>query len=352
MSELSNLLEQTVDRLFQDLARAESNDNLGAPEQARMWEKIEELGIANIFLPEEDGGMNGSWLDASIIFRLCGYYALSLPVCETAIARKLAHDHKIEIPVCPIALGRCSNGIISGNDAADPPLFTGTIRTVSTVLGNSMIISSLPSSTDFDYVLLDPRHAYGTMESTNVAGEARHTYHFENVRGLMLKGDGDGPNRMTRYGAVLRACQSAGALAGCLEKCLQYTGDRIQFGRPLKRFQAVQHQLALLAEEAAAVYSASSAAACAMEKDEAAFEISCAKLRSNQAAGPATSITHQVHGAIGFTREHKLYLHTQRLWAWRSEFGNDQYWAQIIGRQMLDLNRESAWSLITSRGDG
>ena len=352
MSELSNLLEQTVDRLFQALAKAESNDNSCSPDQERAWEKIEELGIANIFLPEEDGGMNGSWLDASIIFRLSGYYALVLPVCETAIARKLAHDHKVEIPICPMALGRCSDGSISKTDTADKSLFTGTVTTASTVLGNSMIVSSLPSSTDFDYVLLDPRHASGIMESTNVAGEPRHTYHFEKASGLILKGDGDGPNRMTRYGAVLRACQSAGALAACLEKCLQYSNDRMQFGRQLKKFQAVQHQLALLAEEAAAVYSASSAAAIALEKDEAVFEVACAKLRANQAAGAATSIAHQVHGAIGFTREYKLHLHTQRLWAWRSEFGNDQYWAHIIGRQMLDLNHGSAWNLITSRGDG
>lgn len=352
MSEYSNLLEQTADRLFRDLTEGGTVERLSSSEQMRGWEKIEELGIANIFLPEEEAGMDGSWEDAAIIFRLSGYYALNLPVGETAIARKIARQYGVRLPASPAALGRSDDGVVRRGSASGAPLFRGTVTSHSEVMDGSLMLASVPSGAQADFAVLDPRQASHGIQAASVAGETRNTYRFDDAECILLEGPGDGPEMLDSYGAILRACQSAGALAACLEKCSQYVQERKQFGRPLRKFQAIQHQLALLAEESAAVYSASSAAAIALDKGrEASFEIACAKLRSNQATGPATSIAHQVHGAIGFTREYSLHLYTQRLWAWRSEFGNDRHWAQFLGRHVLGDDGPSAWALITARGD-
>ena len=75
--------------------------------------------------------------------------------------------------------------------------------------------------------------------------------------------------------------------------------------------------------------------------------IACAKLRANRAVHQATSIAHQMHGAIGFTREHALHHFTQRLWAWRSEFGNDRYWAGRLGREVARAGAQALWPRIT-----
>jgi alkylation response protein AidB-like acyl-CoA dehydrogenase len=77
------------------------------------------------------------------------------------------------------------------------------------------------------------------------------------------------------------------------------------------------------------------------------FEIAAAKLRANQAIGVATSTAHQVHGAIGFTYEYALRHATQRLWSWRSEYGNDRYWSEQLGRAVIARGADTFWDSLT-----
>ncbi|HEY4126072.1 MAG TPA: acyl-CoA dehydrogenase family protein [Rhizomicrobium sp.] len=148
--------------------------------------------------------------------------------------------------------------------------------------------------------------------------------------------------------ALARAGQIAGAISASLQISVEYTRQRQQFGKPLASFQAIQQQLAVLAEEAAASRAAASAAARAADRGEALFEIASAKLRANIAAGQAASIAHQVHGAIGFTKEYELQKFTRRLWTWRSEFGNDRHWADAIGKLAASRGADGFWPGLTS----
>lgn len=148
--------------------------------------------------------------------------------------------------------------------------------------------------------------------------------------------------------ALARAGQIAGAICGALTLSIEYTRQRQQFGKPLASFQAIQQQLAVLAEEAAASRAAASAAARAADRGLAKFEIASAKLRANMAAGQAASIAHQVHGAIGFTKEYDLQKFTRRLWTWRSEFGNDRHWADEIGKLAASRGADGFWPGLTS----
>ena len=102
-------------------------------------------------------------------------------------------------------------------------------------------------------------------------------------------------------GALMRAAGIAGALQAALAQAVQYAGERVQFGRPISKFQAIQHQLAEMATHAASVGVAADVAARAMSADptDAAFEIAAAKLRAADAAQLGASIAHQTHGAIG-----------------------------------------------------
>jgi len=148
--------------------------------------------------------------------------------------------------------------------------------------------------------------------------------------------------------ALARSGQIAGAISAALTLSVEYTRQRQQFGKPLAAFQAIQQQLAVLAEEAAAARAAASAAARAADRGDAKFEIASAKLRANIAAGQAASIAHQVHGAIGFTKEYELQKFTRRLWAWRSDYGNDRHWADEIGRLAASRGADGFWPGLTS----
>ena len=97
--------------------------------------------------------------------------------------------------------------------------------------------------------------------------------------------------------------------------------------------------------------AAALAAARAADRGAAQFAIAAAKLRANRAVGSATSIAHQVHGAIGCTSEHALHHATQRLWSWRNEFGNDRHWALELGRRIAGAGADAFWPALTAGGD-
>ena len=140
--------------------------------------------------------------------------------------------------------------------------------------------------------------------------------------------------------------------------------ERVDFERPIAKFQAVQHNLARLAGEVAAAMAAAGSAADAIANalgggtagtcvgsfdDAVLLEVAAAKIRVGEAAGEGAGIAHQVLGAIGFTREHVLHRFTQRLWAWRDDFDNESAWAVRLGALVAAGGGEGLWPLLASR---
>jgi acyl-CoA dehydrogenase len=156
-------------------------------------------------------------------------------------------------------------------------------------------------------------------------------------------------------GAVARSAMMVGALEFVLEQSVQYANDRVQFGRPIGKNQAIQQQLALLAGDvgaarvAALVACEDAPSSAARECAASAFSAAVAKVRCGESATRATSIAHQVHGAIGFTYEHQLQFATRRLWAWRESFGSDGWWAQRLGEAAIRGRSAAFWPSMTQR---
>ena len=146
--------------------------------------------------------------------------------------------------------------------------------------------------------------------------------------------------------ALARAAQLRGAMEQVLAMSLRYASEREQFGRPLARFQAIQHHLAEIAGEAAATGAAVDAAA----QVGTPFAVAAAKARASQAAGTVARLAHQVHGAIGYTVEHDLHIWTTRLWAWRDEFGNEAHWWQVLGAEAARGGGAALWPVMVTAG--
>jgi acyl-CoA dehydrogenase len=68
------------------------------------------------------------------------------------------------------------------------------------------------------------------------------------------------------------------------------------------------------------------------------------------AVDAATRIAHQVHGAMGFTYEHRLHHYTKRLWSWRDDFGTEVYWNTLLGRKALEVGGDGLWPFLTRLG--
>ncbi|WP_262358614.1 acyl-CoA dehydrogenase family protein, partial [Bordetella pertussis] len=136
-------------------------------------------------------------------------------------------------------------------------------------------------------------------------------------------------------GAALHAALLTGAMTRCFEMSLQYGNDRTQFGRSIGKFQAVQHQLAVMAEHVAAARIATAAAFRAGLAQPALLPAAIAKARASEAAALAANTAHAVHGAIGVTEEYDLQLYTRRLHGWRLAHGSEAYWHQVVGAALM-----------------
>jgi acyl-CoA dehydrogenase len=201
-------------------------------------------------------------------------------------------------------------------------------------------------------VLLDPA-ALTVTDGTNLAEEPRDAVAVAGPAQVAPVPGGTAQEFRLRA-ALGRALLLAGAARGALDAAVRYAGERVQFGRPIGKLQAVQQQLALAAAEVAAASAASSSAAAAATAEglgapAARFAVAAAKARAGEAAGAVARIAHQVHGAMGFTREHDLRLVTTRLWAWRDEDGSEARWQAEIGAQVLAAGRDGLWPLVTGR---
>ena len=149
--------------------------------------------------------------------------------------------------------------------------------------------------------------------------------------------------------ALARAMQTAGALRTVLESALGYAGDREQFGRTLSKFQAIQHSLAVQAAEVAAARRSVWAAVDAVATPTSRAEIAVAKIRTGEAASVVGEAAHQVHGAIGYTYEHRLHHFTRRIWAWRDEYGNEFDWQRELGATIATGGADAVWTFVAGR---
>jgi acyl-CoA dehydrogenase len=190
----------------------------------------------------------------------------------------------------------------------------------------------------------------------NLAGDALDTVAFDGARPLHMAPAPQGFDQIALMlmGATARSVAISGALESALDLTVQYANERVAFERPIGKFQAVQHSLARLAGEVAAAMAAAGSAADAIALaesfDDALFlEAASAKIRSAEAAQEGAAIAHQVHGAIGFTKEHVLHRFTLRMLSWRDDFGNESHWAEALGSRVAARGQDEFWPLIASR---
>jgi len=139
--------------------------------------------------------------------------------------------------------------------------------------------------------------------------------------------------------AAIAAALMAGAMAEIQAMTIEHATTRKQFGREIGRFQAVQHQIAVLAEEAMAARMAAQAAFVGPVAEISPQRAAVAKFRAGEAARRVAAIAHAVHGAIGVSHEHRLHHFTRRLRGWRMAHGGESVWARELG----------AWALADSR---
>lgn len=327
---LADMLHRLFERHIDDAAHARARENIWLSEA---WAEVAEMGLPLALLSEDQGGFGLNLAEAGEALRLLGVHAVPLPVAETMGANRLLAKAGLALADGPASLARADdirieNGRLTGSVARVP--WAEQLDCLALAVGNTL------------YRV--PRVGWTIAE----AGHAL-TFHPRQTIAIDWTMDASAalPHDPLAEGATLRAFQIAGALEAALELTLEHTSTRIQFGKPLSKNQAVQHELAKLAGELACATAAADLAAEALARGDL-LGVAAGSLRAREAAGAGASIATQMHGAIGFTREHRLHLFTTALWTWRDEFGGQVYWAKLLGSAALDAGADGYWPMVTA----
>ncbi len=348
MSDMRNDLLNTVDRIFDEHCPKAVRESAEAGEwPSALWQALEEVGLDRAGLPEDAGGSGLDFEDAMAVLRRSAYHAAPVPLAETMLAGRLLAAAGLAVPagaltVAPVHAGdrlefaRSSTGMTLSGAANRVPWGDACAHAV--VAGEFEGKGALG--------LVSIAGAARGVEK-NLAGEPRARLEFAAAPLIAFATLDHARARLEAEGALLRSVQMAGALERTLEHSLQYANERVQFGRPIAKFQAIQHMLAQLAGQVAAASAAADAAVEASSLAPDAFAVAVAKSRAGEAAGKGAEIAHQVHGAMGYTREHNLHYSTRRLWSWRDEFGNETYWQNRLGREVAAQGADALWPMLS-----
>ena len=350
MSELGTLLSDTITRLFNDLVTKELIESAEKgvwPD--KLWRALEEGGLTLPLVPESRGGAGGMWADAHTVVRAAGKHAAPIPLVETIVAGWLLGQAGLDVPLGPLTIAPVHRDErLRLERAGGAWRLSGTASRVpwGAVAGHVVVVAEGGEGPTIGLVA---KGAGRATADRNLALEPRDTLAFDNAAVVAAAPARVASDAAVLYGAMIRAAQMAGALESLLEQSVRYATERKQFGRPIGNFQAIQHNLALLAGHVAAAGIAAEHAFVAADRGEPRLAVAAAKVRAGEAAGLGAGIAHQVHGAIGFTYEHSLHFATRRLWSWRAEFGSESQWAQALGRVVARQGAERLWADLTTR---
>ena len=349
-----SIVAETAARIFADLADPQTiNAAKDTAWKAPLWRALAEAGLTLAWVPEKLGGAGADLADGFEVLGVAGRFAASVPLAETLLAGWLLTQGNIASPAGAMTL------------APMRPKDRITLNADGTLTGRARAV---PFAKDAQHIAVLAHGAKGVaialVATTDCRlGEGRTLAHdplndvtFDKVLPLQVADAPKGIDQsvLMQMGATARSLETAGALEAILAMSVKYAGERVAFEKTIGKFQAVQHNLARLAGEAAAAMTAASSAADAIANarsfdDGIYLEAASARIRSAEAATEGAAIAHQVHGAIGYTKEHILHRFTMRLLAWRDDFGNESQWAVELGQKVAARGADELWPLVASR---
>ena len=284
------LLRQTVAALVDKHASSEAVRR--AMESPRgydesLWSMLcEQVGVAALVVPEELGGAGGELADAAAVLEELGRSLVPTPLLGTTLAELalLAADQPDSDTLEQLAAGASIGAVVFDRDY----VINGDIADVVVAVEDARLVRW----TDVTAV---PEHSLDPTRRL-----ARVT-----PGGSTAIGSDPG---IADIAAILLAAEQIGAAAQCLERTVEYTKQRIQFGRPIGSFQALKHRMA---DMYVAVQSARAVIGDAIDAPTP-ISAAMARLAASETFCSVAGEAVQFHGGIAITWEHDMQLYFKR----------------------------------------
>ncbi len=334
-----------------------------------LWKKMAELGWLGLVIPEAYGGGGLSYVDLVLVMEEMGRVVLPSPFIWTVMfaeaIKRAGTDAQRSSLLPKIAAGNLiatvaylepspswsADGIrmaarpdgtgflLDGtklfvNDAHIADWFLVAVRTGDAAERGITLFALESSRTGISVTPLN------TMDQTRKLAEVKFT--GVKVEPSDAVGEvGSGWNILSQVidrGKVMLAGEMVGGAQKVLEMAVDYAKVRVQFGRPIGSFQAVQHKCANMMIDVEGAKSAVYYASWAVSNEvaESSLAAAVAKAAASDAFRRVSAEGIQVHGGIGFTWDHDMHLYFQRAKSSEFTFG-DANWNRELVAQGINL---------------
>ncbi len=284
------LLRQSVAALVGKHATSEANrramDSATGYDES-LWSMLcEQVGVAALVVPEEIGGAGGELADAAAVLEELGRALVPTPLLGTTLAELalLAADEPDGETIERLAAGTAIGAVVFDRDY----VINGDVADVVLAVDDARIVRWTEVSIAAAHTL-DP-----TRRLARVTPGAATTI-------------GNDPG-IADTASILLAAEQVGAAARCLELTVEYTKQRVQFGRPIGSFQALKHRMA---DMYVAVQSARAVVGEAVASPTP-ISAALARLAASDAFCSVAGEAIQLHGGIAITWEHDMQLYFKR----------------------------------------
>jgi alkylation response protein AidB-like acyl-CoA dehydrogenase len=358
-SPAQQLLQQSARAFLQQRCPIERVQELALDPRgfaADLWKEIAILGWPGLLVPPELGGGGGSIGDALALVEELGRACFPAPfiasalVATTALAAANTPRARALLPALAAGERLCALAVLEESGRLDPDavaLAAGPGR----LTGRKLFVADAHAATDLVVLGRAPAGLAALLLPMDRAGIEIHALDAMTGDKLFEVGFADVETRSEdwlaapgagwallapalRLGALARAAEMGGAAQRVLELCVEHARGRVQGGRPIGSYQAVQHACADLFRDVESARWLTWEAAWAVEsgRPEADAAVATAKVYGAEAALRVARRGHQVMGAIGYCEEHPLHLYHKRILAAGLDMGDAEPHLETVGR--------------------
>ncbi len=334
-----------------------------------LWKGMAELGWMGIMFPEKYGGIGGSFLDLVVLMEEAGYAAVPGPFFSTVILGGLTilkggNEAQKELFLPKITAGECFV-TMALNEAGGSVYDPFYIETTAKNAGNSYVINGsklfVPDANVSNWIICAARTGGSVGDRDGIslflvdsktpgikitllkttAGDKLCEVVFENVRVSAKDAIGELNcaaqliEMVLQYAAVGKCAEMLGGSQKIMELTVAYAKERVQFGKPIGAYQAVQHHCAnqKMAIEGS-IYITYKAAWLLNNGLPAARYVASAKAWVSESYKKVTAIGHQIFGGTGYIVEHPMPIYSRRAKAAEYAYGNANYHRQLIAAEL------------------
>ncbi len=343
-------------------------DESDAGYSSELWRKMAELGWMGLAFPEEHGGSGRNFLDLAVLLEEMGYNIVPGPFFSTVVLGGLtiltAGNEEQKMKFLP----KIASGEMILSFALTEPTASydaASVKTKAVARNGEYVIKGTKlfvlNANIADYILCVAR----TKETKDtedgitlflvdarspglkctllktLARDKQCEVVFDNVtvseKSIVGERDEGWPivKDVLQKATVAKCAEMVGGAQAALDMAVNYAKERVQFGRPIGSFQAIQHYCANMATDVSGSRFVTYKAAWKVSEGiQAALDVAIAKAWTSEAYGRVTLSAHQIFGAIGFTMDHDIHLYYRQAKASEIVFGDADFQRAIVAREL------------------